>query len=108
MRGMMTLTEDLPASRREVDQLREELHRIDDHGTRGVTAMQVQVTDLIKDVLDLKSEMNNRFQKHQQQHEVAERERRAGRRWLLSTVIAALVVLVAILTLLLQIAGKVR
>lgn len=102
------MTEDSPATRREVDQLREELHRIDDHGTRGVTAMQVQVTDLIKDVLDLKNDVNSRFQAHQDAHDTAERERRSGRRWLLSTVIAALVVLVAILTLLLQIAGRVR
>lgn len=105
---MMTLTEDAPATRREMDQLREELRRIDDHGTRGVGVLQAQVTDLVKDVVELKADMNTRFQAHQRQHEVAERERRAGRRWLIGTVIAALVVLVAILTLLLQIAGKVR
>lgn len=104
---MMTLTDE-PATRREVDLLRDEVHRLDDHGTRGVAAMQIQVTDLIKDVLDLRSDMNSRFTEHQRQHVESEATRRAGRRWLIGTVIATLVLLVAILGLLLQVISRVR
>lgn len=99
---------DLPASRREVDLLREEVHRLDDHGTRGVLAMQSQLTELVKDMTELKTEVNNRFGEHQQMHDKIERERRSGRQWMVGTAIAALLLLVAIITLLFQISGRVH
>ena len=38
------------ATRREVDQLRADINRIDDHGTRGVGALQAQMTGVAADL----------------------------------------------------------
>lgn len=71
------------ATRRELDQLRRDLTRLD-------------------------AEMDNRFRDHTQAHDRADQDRRTGQRWLIGTVIAALVCLVAILALLVQIHGQIR
>jgi hypothetical protein len=102
------VTDDQPASRREVDILRGELHRLDDHGSRGVGAIQAQLTDLVKDVTEMKSEMNSRFEAHQRVHDQDHRDRAAGRRWLVGTGIAALMAMVAVLGLLVEILARVR
>lgn len=78
------------ATRRELDQLRQELIRMDDHGTRGVSVVQSQLTDVIKDVLELKSEVNKRFADHQRLHEREEDQRSANRRWALGFGVAIL------------------
>ena len=78
------------ATQRELDQLRQELIRIDDHGTRGVAVVQTQLTDVIKDVLELKSEINKRFEEHQRQHERDETTRSSNRRWTLGFGVAVL------------------
>lgn len=102
------MTDDLPATRREMDMLRDELHRLDDHGSRGVGVMQTQMTDLVKDVTELKSEVNQRFEAHRIEHEKAARERVVGRRWLVGTGIAGLTAMTAMLALLFEILAKVH
>lgn len=78
------------ATRRELDQLRQELIRMDDHGTRGVSVVQAQLTDVIKDVLELKGEVNARFAEHQRHHERDEDSRAGNRRWALGFGVAIL------------------
>jgi hypothetical protein len=78
---------EIPASRREVDQLRAEMLRLDDHGGRGVIALQVQLVDLVKDVTEMKVEMNTRFDAHAKVHADDAARRVAGRRWLIGAVI---------------------
>lgn len=68
-------------TQRELDQLRAEVIRIDDHGTRGVGTIQAQLTEVVKDVTELKGEMNSRFREHQQQHEREQSDRAVNRRW---------------------------
>lgn len=104
----MTVQPEAAASQREVDILREELHRLDDHGTRGVGAIQAQLTDVVRDIIELKTEMNGRFEAHQRIHDQDHRDRITGRRWLIGTAIAGLLAMVAIITLLLQILGHVH
>jgi len=99
---------DIPASRREVDQLREELHRLDDHGSRGVGTLQSQVTDLIKDLTELKADVNNRFEKHEKEHQDEKQNRIIARRWLAGFAITLIVALLAVIGLLLQIYAEIR
>lgn len=66
------------------------LTAIDDHGTRGVGTVQVQLVDLTKDVVELKTDMNARFAAHEQVHEREAQQRRADRRWRIGMAIAAL------------------
>lgn len=75
------------------------LEGIDQSGTKGVAVVTAQLTDLAKDVVRLEAEMDKRFNQHEQIHEQDQRDRVAGRRWQIGTVIAALVLLVAILGL---------
>lgn len=87
---------------REFDLLRESVqqanNRIDrlDNPAAPMAALQVQFSELVKDVGDLKLD----FAGHVKQHKDEEVERKAGRRWLIGTAIAVVVALCAILTLL--------
>lgn len=79
--------------RRELDQLhqsdrdlRQAITDLDNHGSRGVLQIAGQVTELIKDMADLKAV----FGAHEQQHQKEREDRRSGRRWLAGTVIAGL------------------
>ena len=96
------------ATQREVDILREEVHRLDDHGSRGVGAIQAQLTDVVRDITELKAEMSTRFEAHQRVHDQDHRDRVQGRRWLIGTAIAGLVAMAAALTLLVDILGHVH
>lgn len=84
------MADELWVTQREFDQLRGEVTRLDDHGTRGVGIVQQQLTDVIKDVLELKTEISSRFAEHQRQHEREENDRAANRRWLVGLGIAML------------------
>lgn len=107
---------------REFDMLRSQvsanqsrLNDIDDHGTKGVAGLQVQLTELVKDVLELKGDMNTRFTSHEKVHEndmkhreADEKNRVSGRRWLIGTAIAALAVLATVVGLLFDILTQIR
>lgn len=88
------------ASRREVDLLREDLIRMDDHGTRGVGSIQIQLTALVKDVAEMKTNVDARFAAHQRVHDQDQRDRVNGRRWLIGMAIAGLTAMATIITML--------
>jgi hypothetical protein len=96
---------EIPASRREVDQLRAEMLRLDDHGGRGVIALQVQMVDLIKDVTEMKTDMNTRFDAHAKVHEADEQRRIAGRRWVVGSVIGGTAAMATVIALLFDVLG---
>jgi hypothetical protein len=98
----------MPASRREVDLLRAEMLRLDDHGGRGVIALQVQLVDLVKDVTEMKVEMNTRFDAHVKVHADAEQRRIAGRRWMVGAVFAGAASMAAVIGMLWEILSKVH
>lgn len=100
------MAEEPLATRREVDILREEVRRIDDHGSRGVIGIQAQLVDLIKDFVELKAGMDERFAAHARQHTDDRAARLSGRRWLVGTGIAGIVAMAAVLTLLITIIGR--
>lgn len=84
------------------------LDSIDNIGTRGVGVVQAQLVEVVKDLADLKADVNKRFDDHQRVHEQDLRDRVSGRRWLTGTLIAAIVMLVAILGLAINIASNGR
>jgi hypothetical protein len=95
---------------REFDMLRDQvranqlrLNDIDDHGTKGVASLQVQLTELVKDVLELKGDMNTRFTSHEKVHETDVKNRVSGRRWLIGTGIAGILSLATVVGLLFDI-----
>src|SRR5262249_60914281 len=89
--------------RRELDQLhqadrdlRSAISDLDNHGSRGVLQLQGQVTDLIKDMTELKLA----FQSHESQHEKEQADRRNAHRWVIGTVIAGIAGFSAVIGLL--------
>lgn len=93
-------------SRGEFDLLRQivaanqaRLEGIDQGGTRGVGVVQAQLVDVVKDLAELKADVNSRFDAHQRVHDQDQRDRAAQRRWAITTAIAVLVLLAAILGL---------
>lgn len=96
------------ASRREVDQLREDLRRIDEHGTRGIGVLQTQLTDVVKNVTEMKAEVNARFEAHQRVHDRDEQLRISGRRWTIATAATMLGGLATTLGLLVDVLQHVR
>ena len=81
----------LGPSRREFDMLRDQvggnasrLDVIDQSGTRGVGAISVQMTEVIKDVADIKAKVDA----HSSVHDQEERQRVLSRRWLIGTILA--------------------
>lgn len=84
----------------------QKIESIDDHGSRGVSVLQVQVTDITKSIARLESEMDQGFKSHQQLHEREADNLAAGRRWraglTVTAVLAVAGMFVTILSLLLQ------
>lgn len=102
---------DEPATRRELELLRRELDHLavrvenmDRDGTRGVIVLQERISELAKDVIRLESALTAHEVSHQ--NEAAARER--GRRWLITTGIALVVMLCAVLALLVQVRADIR
>jgi hypothetical protein len=91
-------------TRREFDQLTTRLNRIDDLGTRGTLAaisiVQAQVAELIKDI----GKLEGRLDAHDLRHDREERQRASNRKWVATTLIAAIVMLISVLSLTLSIA----
>lgn len=104
----MTTVPEPVASQRELDQLRDELHRLDDHGSRGVGVIQAQLTDLVKDLTELKVNVDTRFDAHQRVHDQDRRERISGRRWFIGTAIAGLTGFAAVIGLLVEVLRQVH
>ena len=77
---------------RDISGLRTDLRNLDDHGSRGVVGLQVQVSQLIKDVAQvepaieaLRQEVRNQFALHEQSHQAEEMRRTSRTRWLVGT-----------------------
>jgi hypothetical protein len=96
------------ATRREVDQLRDDIHRIDEGGTRGVGVLQTQMINLTADLAELKAQVSTRFEAHQRVHDQDHADRVNGRRWLIGTGIAGIMAMIAAITLLVDIARHVH
>lgn len=75
---------------------------MDRDGTRGVAVLQAQMTDLAKDLAELKGESRTWQNAHEQQHLSSDRERVAGRRWLVTTAVAGLASMAAVIGLLID------
>lgn len=114
------MTEQSP-SRGEFDLLRQivagqgqRLETIDSSGTKGVAVVQAQMTDVVKDLAELKTEVNVRFDSaakgelqwhkdHLTMHEQEKRDRVTGRRWLIGTGVAGVASMAAVLALLVDV-----
>lgn len=101
------------ATRREFDMLVSRVDNIDRDGTRGVVAVQAQLTDAIKDVMELKSDMGSFkrdtavwFEKHSEHHEQEMKSRISSRRWMIGTAFAGMAAMATVLALLIQIVGS--
>lgn len=97
------------------------LDSIDTSGTRGVGVVQAQLTDVVKDLADLKSEVNTRFHEvglrfdamtadvdgqftdHRRVHEQERRDRVSARRWIIGTGLAGVASMSAVIGLLVEI-----
>ena len=84
-------------TRRELDRLWARVDAMDANGTRGIAIVQSQLSEVIKDL----AKLEGRIEVHDQVHVQESRDRVSGRRWMASTAIAVLVLLVAIIGLLL-------
>ena len=98
-------------SRPEFEMLRSSVtanaHRLDaiDHGgTRGVAVVQIQLSDLAKDVARLDSRMD----KHEKEHLQEEAERKNSRRWLWTTAIGAVAAIGGLYALVLDVLSHVH
>lgn len=103
------------ATRRELAMLQkvveansDRLTRIDDMGTRGVGVVQSQLNELVKDVGELKGEMNAKFADHVKTHADDAKARKDDRRWLIGTAIAALASSATAIGLLLEILSRIH
>lgn len=99
-----------PVTRGEFDLLAQIVYtnqtRLDQGG--GVGVVQAHLVGVIKDLAELKAEVDKRFDAHQLIHDRDQADRVNDRRWMIGTLIAALVLLVAVLGLVAQIAARVR
>lgn len=120
------MTDEPPASRRELDMLRQmtqietakiwaRIESMDDHGTRGVGVIAVRMDSLIHDVAELKTEvrtdvaaLDGRFDTHQKLHETEARDRRDSRRWRVTAIGAGAASMAAVIGLLLEVLARVR
>lgn len=97
------------ATVRELEALRRQVELIDAQGTRGVgLIISTQVGELNRSLTDMRQETREWQHDHGKEHEKEARDRVTGRRWLVGTGVAAAGVLVAILALVLDIAGQVH
>jgi|SRR5258708_28927767 len=110
------------ATRREVDMLISKVSdldrrvdNLDRDGTRGVLAMQQQLTDAIKDMTEIKTDLisfkrDNAgwFKEHTVQHDTDQAERISGRRWLVGTALAGVLALATVIGLLIQVVQNLK
>lgn len=75
--------------RSEVTGLRSDLASVTG-GAAGVPVLQSQMIELVKDVAELKADVNTKFADHLREHEQANRDRVTGRRWMIATAFAGI------------------
>lgn len=83
-------------TRREVDQLRADVsdtkHSIDTLKAENaaIAVLSTQISIITRDLSELKTDMTNKFTRHEAVHEADEKARSSGRRWLIGTAITSL------------------
>jgi hypothetical protein len=95
------------ATRREVDQLRAELHSMHSD-TTAIAVLGTQLSVLARDVTDFKSDITDKLKEHEAVHEKEQQSRVVSRRWLVSIGITALGMSAAIASALFDILSKIH
>lgn len=103
---MTVMSDESPATRREVDQLTSRIDSIDRHGTRNSGLQELAIRQTAAAVESLKSEMTAGFANHARQHELDRQERISGRRWRIGAFWGALGAVAALVAALFTIAGQ--
>ena len=96
------------ATRREFDQLQQRVESMDSHGTRGVGILQEQITNLVRDITEIKTTVDHKFRDVDDRFELQRQERLSGRRWLIGIGIAGVSALAAVLAILVAIFQQVH
>jgi hypothetical protein len=78
------------------------LENIDSEGTRGVAVVQSQMIQVVKDLAELKADVDKRFDAHRAEHEREADERSVARRYAVTTALVVIGLLVSILALVLR------
>ena len=65
------------------------LESLDEHGSRGVAALQIRMDNMVASVAEMKADMTAEFGEHRREHEREEAKRVSSRRWLVGSIIAA-------------------
>ncbi len=84
------------------------MESIDNHGTRGVAVIQEQVTELIKDLTELKVTSESWQTKHGEEHKTDLRNRITGRRWLIGMGVTGIGAMGGLIALVLQLLSRVH
>ena len=79
------------------------MESIDVHGTRGVAVIQEQVTELIKDLTEMKTTTGTWQASHDAEHKASLRDRVTGRRWLIGIGLAGISSMAAVIAMLFQV-----
>lgn len=87
-------------TRREFDRLAARIDAMDAGGTRGMSVVQAQVGELIKDVSALQTKIESHELAHVAEARQRDIDRRESRRYALTTIIAAVATLIAVMALL--------
>jgi hypothetical protein len=70
--------------------------------------LQSQLTDLIKEVAELRAETRGWQGGHESQHEKDKRDQLTGRRWLIGTCVGILAAMVALIALVFQVLSEIK
>jgi hypothetical protein len=97
-----------PGRNADIEWLWRRVDYIDANGTRGIGPIHAQLANVIGDLAELKTATNLWQERHLDEHKAAASNAVNGRRWVIGTCIAALGLLAVMLTLLFQIAGRIR
>jgi hypothetical protein len=107
--------------RADIVELKSDVRLLDQGGTRGIGGVQSSITDVVKDVADLKgeirslkSDMDNRFESHTKVHEDDRKARidsddkrdialKSSRRFTYTTTIAAIVAMAIVISMLVEV-----
>lgn len=95
----MQFVRDQYASQRELDLLRQRIDQMDQHGTRGVGTLQVRIDEIIKDLTEMKVGYSTWQTDHLALHKAETDNAKQSRRYILTTSIAILAVVVAVLAI---------
>lgn len=94
--------------RDEVRDIRDTVNTIDSAGTRGIGVIHQQVSELIRDVGDLKTDLKGHELKHEQTEHERQKQRRSNVRWLVMLVVTIILGLGGLYAFLAQIAASIK